>query len=301
MLPGFALVAALAGACSWAGIADQGPAIDRAVIATTTSTRAGIAESSRPSAAPSTTEAEPPPSPAATTPRPAWLGIRTIPTDEAGQGLAVDTPPELIGRRFATIDTLPPPAPDVFDPTWITLDQAPEALARSTWTEGCPVPPEELAYITVPFHGFDGLVHTGELIVNDSVAADIIGVFEKLYGARFPIEEMRIINQADVDAPPIGDGNNTGSFVCRPITGGTEFSEHAKGLAIDINPFHNPYVRGDRILPEQATYYTDRTLDQPGMIHPDSVVVQAFADIGWTWGGDWSSLKDYQHFSASGR
>ena len=31
---------------------------------------------------------------------------------------------------------------------------------------------------------------------------------------------------------------------------------------------------------------------------------QALADagipIGWTWGGDWRSLKDYMHFSANG-
>ncbi|MDH3294741.1 MAG: M15 family metallopeptidase, partial [Acidimicrobiia bacterium] len=172
---------------------------------------------------------------------------------------------------------------------------------RSTWVEGCPVPPEDLAYITVPFWGFDGLVHTGELIVHQDVAADVISVFETLYGERFPIEEMRIVTQADVDAPPIGDGNNSGGFVCRPITGGSGFSEHAKGLAVDINPFHNPYVKDDRVLPEQATFYTDRSLDLPGMIGPDSIVVSAFADIGWSWGGDWDSLVDYQHFSATGR
>jgi len=241
-------------------------------------------------------------SPSPTTPRPEWLGLRTIPTTDEGYGVAVETPVELAERRFATVDTLlPPPANDVFNPTWVTLDQVPDVLARSTWEQGCPVPPEKLAYITVPFWGFDGWVHTGELIVHDDVAADVIGVFEELYGARFPIEEMRVITRADVDAPPIGDGNNSGSFVCRPVTGGTSFSEHAKGLAIDINPFHNPYIRGDRVLPEQASTYIDRSLNEQGMLQPDSLVVQAFAEIGWSWGGSWNSLKDYQHFSANGR
>ena len=44
-------------------------------------------------------------------------------------------------------------------------------------------------------------------------------------------------------------------------------------------------------------------------IHADRTVLKhlgdwtadrAFHAIGWTWGGDWRSLKDYQHFSANG-
>ena len=181
------------------------------------------------------------------------------------------------------------------------LAEVPEALARSTWIDGCPVAPEDLAYLTVTFHGFDGHNHTGEIIVAASVADDIVSVFEQLHAARFPIEEMRIVTMADLDAPPTGDTNNTTGFVCRPVTGGTAFSEHAKGLAIDINPFHNPYVRGYLILPELAAAYTDRADERPGVIREGDVVVEAFAAIGWTWGGDWRSLKDYQHFSATGR
>ena len=177
----------------------------------------------------------------------------------------------------------------------------PEALARSTWTEGCPVDPDDLAYLTVAFRGFDGLNHTGEIVVHTDEAEGIVSVFETLHRADFPIEEMRIVTPADLVAPPTGDGNNTAGFVCRPVTGGTTFSEHAKGLAVDINPFHNPYVRGDRILPELATAYVDRSRNLPGMIQPDDVVVEAFAAIGWSWGGDWTSLVDHHHFSATGR
>ncbi len=245
--------------------------------------------------------AVPPTAPAVTTPRPAWLGSRTLPTDAGGFGVVAETPPELADRRFATIDTLPPPPDDVFAATVESLADVPDALGRSTWVEGCPVPPEDLAYVTMTFHGFDGKSHTGEMIVAASVADDIVTVFEALHAARFPIEEMRLVTRADLDAPPTGDGNNTAGFVCRPVTGGTAFSEHAKGLAVDVNPFHNPYIRGDRILPEQAVVYTDRTLDRPGMIQPGDVAVEAFAAIGWTWGGDWTNLSDYQHFSASGR
>ena len=92
----------------------------------------------------------------------------------------------------------------------------------------------------------------------------------------------------------------SGSFVCRTIRGGSTFSQHASGLAVDLNPFHNPYVREGRVLPELATSYTDRDVVRPGMIVRGDVVTQAFADIGWTWGGDFRSLTDPMHFSRDG-
>lgn len=233
------------------------------------------------------------------TPAPDWIGQRTLPTTPVGRVVPQTTPEELRDRRFVTVDLLEPPDAARFESTVGPLD--PETLARSTWEPGCPVEPEELSYLTMTFWGFDGEVHTGEMIVNAGVAADIVGVFEQLFEARFPIEEMRLVTQADLDAPPTGDGNNTAAFVCRAVTGGTSFSEHAFGLAIDINPFHNPYQRNDLVLPELATHYLDRGLGQPGMILDGDVVVNAFAAIGWPWGGDWTSLKDYQHFSRSGR
>ncbi len=236
-----------------------------------------------------------------TTLRPPWLGSRTVPTDTAGRGLAVDTPPELLDRRFATIDTLPPPGGKTFEATIEPLAQRPDVLERSTWTEGCPVGPDELSYLTLTFWGFDQIPHRGEMIVASTEAEGVVRVFNRLFDARFPIEEMRVVTPADLDAPATGDGNNTTGYVCRAVTGGSSFSEHAKGLAIDINPFHNPYQRGEVVLPEQATAYLDR--GHPGlagMIVEDDVVLQAFTEIGWEWGGAWRNLKDYQHFSATG-
>ena len=97
---------------------------------------------------------------------------------------------------------------------------------------------------------------------------------------------MRITRAEELDAPPTGDGNNTGAFACRPTTGATSYSQHAYGLAIDVNPFQNPYIKGDLVLPELASSYLDRGRVRPGMIEPDGPVVRAFAAIGWTWGGD---------------
>ncbi len=237
--------------------------------------------------------------PAVTTPRPDWLGQRTLPTDADGFAEPADTPDELVGRAFASVDTLPPPTDADFHSTVEPLRGDP--LARSSWNEDCPVAVSDLAYLTVSFWGFDELPHTGELIVKNTVADDVVTVFETLFDERYPIEEMRIVTDADIDAPPIGDTNNTSSFVCRVVQGTTVFSEHARGLAIDINPFHNPFLKDDLVLPELAGYYTDRSVAEDALIRDGDAVVGAFASIGWSWGGDWTSLKDYQHFSHNGQ
>ncbi len=231
--------------------------------------------------------------------RPDWMGTRELPLREDGYGVAQVTPAEFDPRQLETPDVLPPPVGDVFQST---LGPIPEdVLARSSWDPGCPVTLEELAYITVSHHGFDGEVHTGEMIVNAAEAEGVIGVFHRLYEAGFPIEQMRVITKEEIDAPPTGDWNDTTSFVCRPAVGSGNWSQHAYGLAIDVNPFHNPYLKGDLVLPELAMTYTDREEARPGMIFGGDVATEAFAAIGWGWGGNWNTLKDWMHFSRSGR
>ena len=237
--------------------------------------------------------------PSGVTAPPAWLGTRVLPLRDDGFGQILPTPPEMVDRRFVTADLLPPPGGMEFE--WTLTPVPEEVLARSSWTPGCPVGAEALSYLTVTFWGFDQRPHTGEIIVDAAHGEAVVEVFRTLYDARFPIEEMRVIRAEETDAPPTGDGNTTSAFVCRPVSGSTRWSMHAYGLAIDINPFHNPYVRGDVVLPELASAYSDRTDVRPGMIQPDDTVVEAFAAIGWQWGGDWTSLKDWMHFSANGR
>jgi hypothetical protein len=143
------------------------------------------------------------------------------------------------------------------------------------------------------------LPHTGELLTNRLWVDELIEVFRQLYEWEYPIEEMRITTLADLDAHPTGDGNNTGSFGCRPAVGSTNWSRHAFGLAIDINPFHNPYVRDDLILPELAETYLDRDNVRIGMINER--IVALFDELGWGWGGRWTNSSDWMHFSHDGR
>ncbi len=231
--------------------------------------------------------------------RPDWLGTRPLPLRPDEFGEVQPTPPELVDRRLETPDVLPPPDGEGFEYTISAIP--PQVLARSSWSEECPVALEELAYLTVSHYGFDQRFHTGEIIVNASVAEQIVEVFRKLHVARFPIEQMRVITAEEIDAHPTGDWNDTTSFVCRPAVGSGSWSQHAYGLAIDVNPFHNPYLKGDLVLPELASAYLERDDVRPGMIVEGDVVTRAFAEIGWGWGGHWSTLKDWMHFSQSGR
>ncbi|HEU5084428.1 MAG TPA: M15 family metallopeptidase [Acidimicrobiales bacterium] len=287
------LVAALAaGACE----ADGG-ATDRAVerAPRTTAPSATEAPTPTPTSTPLTTTTTTTPSTAA--PRPAWLGTRVLPVGPKGYAAAQPTPPELVDRRLETPDHLPPPDSDAFQ---VTVDEVPDdVLARSTWSPECPVPHEELRWVRLTFWGFDGRTHTGELLVHADAAQAVAAGFARLHERRFPIEEMRIASQADLDAPPTGDGNNTTAFVCRPTRGATSWSEHATGRAVDVNPFHNPYVKGDVVLPELATAYVDRGWHRPGMLRSEDVA--AFLDAGWGWGGQWRSLQDWMHLSANDR
>ncbi len=165
------------------------------------------------------------------------------------------------------------------------------------------MPLDELRLVTVRYWGFDGRPHMGELVIHERYAYAIVQVMHELYDARYPIERMQLVDVYGGDDDRSMAANNTSAFNCRSVTGRPGvWSEHSYGWAIDINPVQNPYVTASGVvLPSAGQRYLDRTQDLPGMIHPDDVVVRAFARIGWKWGGYWSDPKDYQHFSATGR
>ena len=229
------------------------------------------------------------------------LGVHVLPRTADGFGEIRPTPKELRVRRFPTADLLPPPEGGRFRSTIGPVTDAIRQRMGETWSPRCPVALGDLRYLTVSFRGFDDRAHTGELVIAADEAEGVVSVFRALFAADFPIEEMRLPTTADLDAPPTGDGNNTAGLVCRAARGTTSWSAHAYGLAIDVNPFLNPYSKGDVVLPERASAYLDRSRAQPGIIHDGDLVVREFARIGWSWGGAWTSLKDYQHFSATGR
>ena len=171
----------------------------------------------------------------------------------------------------------------------------------SSHRAGCPVPVADLRLVTVTHLRFDGTTARGELVVHRDAAAAVVQVFRSLLAARFPVAQVRTVDAYGSDDARSMAANNTSAYNCRRTTGGTAWSEHAYGRALDVNPVQNPYVRGTTVLPATGRPYVDRTRARPGMVLAGGPVVRAFADVGWQWGGSFRNLKDYQHFSASGR
>lgn len=283
---GLVPVAAACGDGGASGAPDRGSAV------ATTATEPADGALSEPAPPPPTEPPGPPPSPPLT--RPDWLGTRVL-----EHGGPHPTPPELDPRRLPTVDVLPPPADGAFHAEVVPVP--PDVAARSTWHPGCPVSLDDLRYVTLSFWGFDDRAHTGEMLVHRDAAEPVVAVFRELFAARFPVEDMHVTPVAELHAPNTGDGNATAAFVCRPTRGSGRWSEHAYGLAVDINPFQNPYVRDGAVTPGLAGAYVDRSVVRPGMVVPGAGVIEAFAAAGWGWGGDWHDPLDLMHFSARGR
>ena len=171
-----------------------------------------------------------------------------------------------------------------------------------SWRPGCPVPLRALRLVTLRYWGFDDRWHWGRLVVHRDQAAKVARAFRRLYAISFPIRRMRLVDAYGADDRTSMAHDNTSAFNCRYRAGSPgEWSQHAFGRAVDINPVENPYVWSGGVSPPAGAAYLDRSDRRPGMIRHRDAVWWAFRYRGWEWGGDWTDVKDYQHFSANGR
>jgi D-alanyl-D-alanine carboxypeptidase len=171
-----------------------------------------------------------------------------------------------------------------------------------SWRPGCPMPPSDLREIKLSFVGFAGRPHTGRIIVNAAVTASVIKVFRTLYDARFPIRRTEPVDAFHGSDAQSMAADNTSGFNCRDAVanGPPTWSMHAYGEAIDVNTVENPYFEpGHSVQPAAGAAFGDRANHRPGMAYPGGVLVDAFAAVGWGWGGYWTG-PDYQHFSTNG-
>ncbi len=178
-------------------------------------------------------------------------------------------------------------------------------LEARFWQPGCPVALSELRLLTVTHWGFDGREHVGQLVVNRDSAEQLATVFRKLDALRFPIRHMRLDDLYGPKRAQPADRDVTGAFHCRRAvpspcgSGSGNWSNHAYGHAVDLNPRENPYVGCGAVHDPASRPYVDRSRRRKGMVTP--AVVRAFRSIGWGWGGSWSgATKDYMHFSTTG-
>ena len=224
-----------------------------------------------------------------------------VPPTEAGNTVTTTASTSTsASTSTTTTSTSTSPVSSVFETSVHPIDEKTAARMTFSWREGCPVDLDDLRLIRLTHHDLRDGVSEGELVVHDDVVADIQEAFRLLFEARYQIERMDLVDVFAADDDVSMAANNTSAFNCRFVAGTTEWSQHSFGRAIDINPLYNPYVQGDTVDPPTGAPYADRTADHPSLIRSGDEVVQAFESIGWSWGGEWQSAQDYQHFSQSG-
>ena len=173
-------------------------------------------------------------------------------------------------------------------------------MQGKSYKEDCTVSREDLRYVHVRHMGFDGEAKDGELVVNKAIADDVLAIFEELYKADYPIEKVRLVDEYDADDEASMSDNNSSAFNFRFISHTTRISKHGLGMAVDINTRYNPYVKTVdgklSIEPANGADYVDRSKDFPHKIDHEDLCYKLFKEHGFTWGGDWTHSKDYQHF-----
>ena len=182
-----------------------------------------------------------------------------------------------------------------------SADTIPETVklrmtGRSYPEEDAGISLSDLRYLKLLYYDFGGRVRRGEMVCNKAIADDLLYIFKELYKAKYPIASIRLIDDFDGDDQRSMEANNTSCFNYRTKTSGTSLSAHARGMAVDVNPLQNPYVKGEIVEPEAAREYADRTVDFPHKITDDDLCCKLFRSRGFQWGGAWNSVKDYQHF-----
>ncbi|MDN7673562.1 M15 family metallopeptidase [Burkholderia oklahomensis] len=203
-------------------------------------------------------------------------------------------------------------APNSFaDISRITAAQCANMHAERVISDHSPVQCERLKNVSFDYVNFDGQTQKGEVVVLDAVADRVQTIFDTLCRLRFPLNKAAPIERYRGDDDASMNDNNTSAFNSRRKTGRDEWSMHAYGVAIDVNPHQNPYVSfGDdglaHVLPAPAAKTSMNRLDErpnkparPGMAER---VVDVFANNGFLrWGGYWDDPIDYQHFEAGSR
>jgi hypothetical protein len=173
----------------------------------------------------------------------------------------------------------------------------------NSWRKGCPVPLTKLRYVQVNHWNFQGETVLGEVIVHEDVAEELVYIFEELYNIQYPIHKMQLVSNYEGNDWESIEADNSSAFNCRPVTGKKKkWSKHAYGKAIDINPIENPYVSRKGYISHKASkkykkrvHKVNSYADHALLLKQDKAV-KIFKNYGWKWGGDWNSIKDYQHF-----
>lgn len=179
-------------------------------------------------------------------------------------------------------------------------DEVFEKIYGKSFKEDCTVPREDLRLLKVLHKNLEGKTLYGELICNKKIAGILLKIFRELYQEGYPIEKIRLVDEYEAEDEKSMADNNSSCFNFRFISFTKKVSKHGAGLAVDINPLYNPYIKkvGGKVNvePANALPYTDRSGDFPYKIQKGDAAYRLFTENGFEWGGDWQTVKDYQHF-----
>ncbi len=184
---------------------------------------------------------------------------------------------------------------------YITGVSFPATTENNETAEELAITYDDLTYLHILHYDFEGNPTEGELICNNAIAQDLVEIFYELYLNEYQLEKVRLIDEYDGDDTASMEDNNTSCFNYRVVEGSTSLSKHALGLALDINPFYNPYITyekdgSEKVSPVAALTYADRDSSFPYKIDENDLCYKLFKEHGFIWGGNWNSCKDYQHF-----
>lgn len=171
-----------------------------------------------------------------------------------------------------------------------------ERMRGVSWQDDPRCPPRDaLGYLELDHRTLDGGTARGEMVVSRRIADLALTLLRALWDIGFPIARMELVDAYGADDDRSMAADNASAFNFRVVAGTDQLSQHAYGLAIDLNPVENPWVRPERFVPPAGEPFLDRADLRTGMIVRPGPVVRVFDDLGWEWGGDWRHASDYHH------
>ncbi len=184
---------------------------------------------------------------------------------------------------------------------YFTQQEIPDDVFRrmkgKSFGSDCNVKRADLRYLLVLHRNKDGRTQVGEMVCNKAIAADLLSIFRGLYNGGYCIGRMVLVDDYGADDDRSMEANNSSCFNFRFITGSrTRVSKHGYGMAVDINPLYNPYVKGSVVQPASSRPYVHNRSAVHMAILDGDLCHRLFLKHGFSWGGAWKSLKDYQHF-----
>jgi poly-gamma-glutamate synthesis protein (capsule biosynthesis protein) len=154
---------------------------------------------------------------------------------------------------------------------------------------------DQLVHVTLEHHDLAGEPTMGELVVAAAIVAPTRALFSRLWSIGFPIARMRLVDHFDASDDRSMAADNSSGFNFRVVAGTQVLSQHALGLAIDLNPVENPWIGERGLVPAAGQEFIDRRHVRPGMIVRPGPVTALLDELGWEWGGDWRHARDYHH------